>query len=291
MAYTTSELLDSINRKSFLPVGQTTFTSAEILSIADEQTLTTITPALLTVKEEFLVYHTDFAITANKNAYDIPVRAVGLNIREIAIVDGDTIDPDFPRIEPEEVVSGASGTPRGFYLKNNQVILYPTPSTTSKTLRVYFFLRPSELVVTSDAAVISAINTGTNTITVSSIPSTWVTGNTFDLIKQDGGQEPLVIDQSSTTVSGTDITFATLPSTLRIGDYVAIAGKTPLVQLPAEFRPILAQAVAAEILEDQNQPGAEKAAKKLTEMIAAVQKLITPRVQGADRVIVNTTWF
>jgi hypothetical protein len=291
VSYTTQHLLDSIGRKSFVPTGQSTFTDADLLAVADEQLLNVVVPAIISAREEYLVYSTDVSVVAGTNAYNIPSRAVGQMIRDVALVDGTNVDFNFPRLDPDMIETTNQGTPAGFYLKNNQVVLYPTPDTSGKTLRLFYYLRPSALVETSAAAVISSINTATNTISVASIPSTWVTGDEFDLIKQDGAQEPLAIDQTSTTVSGTDLTFASLPTGLRVGDYVALAGETPLVQLPAEFRPILAQAVAAEILDDQNQPGAEKAQKKLQEMLAAAIKLVTPRVTGQPKVITSNNWF
>jgi hypothetical protein len=290
MAYTTTDLLDSISKKAFIPEGQITFTSTDLLATADEQLLNTVVPAIMAVREEFFVTHQDYAITANQNEYSIPARAVGMIVREVAIVNGTTVNPDLPRLEPEQITSTATGTPRGFYVKNNKIVLYPTPSTTTNTLRLYFFLRPANLVAVSATAVISAINTTTNVVSVTTIPSTWVTGNSFDFSKYDGGQEPVGIDQTSTLISGTDITFSSLPSTLRVGDYVSIAGYTSLVPLPAEFRPILAQAVAAEILENTNQPSADRTSKKLSIMIATAQKLIAPRVQGEDRIIINNSW-
>jgi len=290
-SYTTTDLLNSIKRKSFLPAGQSTFTDEELLAIADEQVMNTILPVLVNVREEFLVYHTDYDIVGGKNAYDIPPRAVGMSIREVAIVDGETITTDIRRIEPEQVVSGSQGAPNSFFLKNNQVVLYPTPSTSAKTLRLYYFLRPSRHVESSDAAQVTSIDTGTNTITINATPSGWASGNSFDLIRQDGGQEPITTDHVSVSVAGNDLTFSSLPSTLRVGDYVALAGETPLVQLPAELRSVLAQAVAAEVLEAQNQPGADKAQKTLAKMIDSVQTLLTPRVQGEPRVIINRTWL
>ena len=291
MSFTTADLLDSIARKSFVPVGQGTFTNADLLAVADEQLLNTIVPAILAAREEYLVYSTDLSVVSGTNAYNVPSRAVGMMIRDVALVDGTNVDFNFPRLDPDMITTSNPGTPTGFYLKNNQVVLYPTPNASGKTLRLFYYLRPAKLVETSEAAVVSAIDTGTNTVSVVSIPSAWTTGDEFDLIKQDGGQEPLALDQTSTTVSGTDITFASLPTGLRVGDYVALAGETPLVQLPAEFRPILAQAVAAEILLDQNQPGAEKAEKKLQEQLAAAIKLVTPRVTGQPKVISSNNWF
>jgi hypothetical protein len=288
MSFTTSDLLDSIKRRSFAPAGQTTFTDAELLAMADEETKTTILPDILSVREEFFINHYDYSITAGTAAYAIPSRSIGLQVRDVHIVDGTTVIPDFPRIEPEAINTGMQGIPSAFYLKNNAVCLFPTPSSTSKTLRLYFPLRPSRLVDTAEAAVITAINGAT--VTVSSIPSSWVTGDIFDLIKQDGGQECRSIDLTSTLVSGSDITLPSVPDGLRVGDYIALSNESPLVQLPPDYYEVLAQAVATIILEDMNQPGADRARKKLDKMRENVLKLHVPRTPGEPRVIAPNTW-
>ncbi len=288
MSYTTSDLLDSIKRRSFAPAGQTTFTDAELLAMADEETQTTLLPDIMTAREEFFVTSYDYSITANQVAYAIPARSVGMQVRDVHVVDGTTVIPDFPRIEPERITSGQPGTPGGFYIKSNSVCLFPTPSATSRTLRLYFPLRPSSLIDAADAAVVSAIN-GT-IVTVTTIPASWVTGNSFDLIKQDGGQECLSIDLTSTLVSGTAITLPSVPDGLRVGDYIALAGQSPLIQLPPDYRLVLAQAVAVAILEGMSQPGAEGARKQLEKMRERVLKLIQPRTPGEARVLVPNTW-
>lgn len=290
MSFTTSDLLDSIKRRSFAPAGQLTYTDAELLAMADEETQTALLPDILAAREEYFVTYTDFAITAEQGAYAIPARSIGLQVRDVHVTDGSIVIPDFPRIEPEAINTAQSGPPGGFYLKNNSVCLFPTPSATSRTLRLYFPLRPSRLIDAADAAVISAINTATNVVTVSSIPAAWVTGNAFDLIRQDGGQECQSIDLTSTLVSGSDITLPSLPSTLRVGDYIALADQSPLIQLPPEWRAVLAQAVATVVLEDTNQPGADRARKKLEKMRTAALKLLSPRTPGEARVIAPNTW-
>lgn len=291
MSYTTSDLLDSIKRRSFAPDGQDTFSDTELLAMADEVLLTHLVPDIIAVKEEFFVVHEDEALAVDQAAYDIPVRAAGGLVRDVWLVDGTSIDPNFRRKEPEEVRSSASDTPDGFYLKGNQIIVDPPPSAATKTLRKSFFLTPSKHVATSAAGVISAIDTDNLIVTVSSIPSTWATGDTFDLIRRNGGQEPLAIDLTSTLVSGSSITLPSLPANLAVGDYVALAGETPLVQVPDVFRTVLAQGVAAEILESTNQPGADKAKKKFEDMRTAAQKRLTPRVQGEDRMVKPVNWF
>ena len=284
----TTDLLEDIKANSFAPEGQTTYTDAQLLKVADNETMTKIVPALLKAREEYLVTFKDLAITINQAAYPIPARAVGLQLRDVHIIDGNTVIPDVPRTEPEFIDSNATGTPTSFYLLGNDVMLFPKPSATIRTLRLYFPLRPSALVMPSAAAVITVING--LTITVGTIVSTWATGNTFDLIKQDGGHECLAIDQVSTLVSGSDISFTSLPGTLRVGDYVSLKATSPLVQLPAELVPVLSQGAAAKVLESMNQSGAASARKEFKEMLETAIILLTPRTVGEARVLVHNPW-
>jgi hypothetical protein len=284
----TTDLLEDIKANSFAPEGQTTFTDAQLLKVADNETMTKIVPALLKIREEYLISHYDYAITAGKSAYPIPARSVGIQIRDLHIIDGNQVTPDVPRTEPERINTTSQGTPDSFYLKGNDVILFPTPNATTRTLRLYFPLRPSALVLPTASAVVTAING--LVVTVGTIVSTWVTGNIFDLIKQDGGHECLAIDLTSTLVSGSDITFSELPSTLRVGDYVSLQNTTPLVQLPAELVPVLSQGAAAKVLENMNQSGASAARKEFKEMLETGIVLLTPRTVGEARVIVNNQW-
>lgn len=291
MSYTSADLIQAIERKSFAPANQSTFSTAEILAIADEETQSLILPAIMSVREEFFVTQSNIAITANQSAYDIPTRAIGLIVREVQLVNSSGSYRDIPRIEPEDVRGSQTGSPSAFYMKGNSIVLYPTPSTTQDTLRVSYFIAPGSLVETSASAIVSAINTSTNVVTVATIPSAWVTGNVFDFISAKGGQEYKGTDLTSTLVSGADITFTSLPSSLAVGDYVSIADTSPLVQLPPNFRPVLAQAAAARILQSMNQPGADDAARQLDKLMQAAIQMITPRVIGEDRVLLPSNWF
>lgn len=293
MSHTTAKLLASINRRAFAPTGQITFSTDELLEVADEETRSTIMPNILSVREEFFVYHTDYTIVANQAAYDIPARAVGMIAREVHYINSSGNIADLTRMEPENIATtiASGGVPEAFYLKNNQIHLYRTPSTSTGTLRVYFFLRPGNLIESSSGATITAIDTDTNVVTVGSIISSWATGDIFDLIRNDGAHEYRDFDLTSTTVSGNDITFGSLPSTLQVGDFVAAQGKSQVVQLPPDYQPCLAQAVAAFILDNMNLPGSEKAYARLNRMLDSAQKLITPRVHGAHRLISPPDWI
>jgi len=290
-AFTTAKLLLSIGRRSFIPTNQLTFTTAEILDMADEEIADSIMSNILKAREEYFVTYKDYTITAGTASYNIPARAVGMILKSVYVIDSNGAVSVLPRIEPDEITSTAQGGITGFYLQNNQVVLNQVPSASGNTLRIPFFLQPGELVETSAAAVISAIDTVTKIVTVTSIPSTWITGDIFDFVKQDGGHEYVDIDYTSSNISSNNITFSALPSTLRVGDYISLAGESPLVQLPPNYRPVLAQAVAALMLESMNQPGADKAMKKLERMLKSAQDMITPRAQNTVRTITPDAWY
>lgn len=292
MAFTTANLLSSIGRRSFMPVNQLTYSEAEILSLADEVTKTHILPNINGIREEYYVTYKDTAIVANQAAYPIHARAFGMIVREVHIIDAaGNVVSNLPRIEPEEVTSYVAGAVNNFYLRGDNIVLDRPPAVASNSIRQFFFLRPGDLVLVEDAAVISSIDTGANSVTVSTIPSDWVTGDIFDFIKKDGAHGYRSIDNTSTNIASTTITFSSLPSDLAVGDYVSVSGTSPLIQMPPEYQPVLAQLVAAEILESMNQPGAAKAKEKANELLVIAQKAITPRVVGEDRTIANQNWW
>ena len=289
MAYTTADLISAIERRSFAPANQSTFSTTEILAIAGEELRSDIIPAILAVREEYLVHYKDLTVTASTDGYAVPVRAFNNMLREVKLITGNDV-ADLPRIEPEAIVSNQEGLPQAFYLRDDKVILHPTPSATNGTLRLYYYITPGDYIETSSAAVISAVNTGTGVVSVSSIPASWVTGNTFDFLKKDGGHEYRGVDYDSTLVSGTDITFASLPTGLAVGDYMALQGYSPLVQIPFTMRPVVAQFAAAAILLYARQPGANEAKGKAEEMLAKAIDSLSPRVSGEDQVI-GQVWF
>jgi len=289
--YTTTTLLAAIAQRSFMPVNQNTFTTAEILSAADEEMRTLIVPEILKLREEFFISYFDYTITANESNYEVPPRSVGLQVRAVQLIDSAGNVKPLTRINVNEASTTNAGTDTwAFYLLGNQIYPYPKPSSAIGTLRVYYPLEPSKFVETSAIGVITAINTSTNVVTCASVPSSWATGDSFDFTRIGGGQEPWAIDNVSTLVSGTSITFSALPSDLAVGDYVSLAEETALVQIPSAWRDILAQAVAENILRTTSQPGAERAEKTLSRMLNTARVSFDNRTIGNPRVVCNRIW-
>jgi len=289
--YTSDNLISAIERRSFAPADQNAFTTAEVLALADESLLSVILPNIIKVREEYYVFNKTHTITANVSAYEIPSRAIGAILRDVQIVDDNGRIRDVPRIEPENQVSTQTGSLMGYFIRDNKVILHQTPSSTTGTLRLPFFIQPGNLVLAAAGAVITAINTTTKVITVGSIPSTWITGNSFDLISCKGSHSYRDIDLVSTLVSGSNITLPSLPDDLVVGDYVNLAEESSLVQVPSPYRAVLAQDVAAEMIGAMNQPNADRAKAKALGLMQSAQGLITPRVRGSVRIVTPDLWF
>lgn len=288
--YTTANLLAAIERRSFSPASQRTFTPAEILSLADEVTQTYILPSILAAKEEFFVSYTDYPIVDGQAAYDLPARAVGMIAREVKI-GSDNSFWNLARTEIDRIGRVIdNGLPTAFYMQGNQVVLYPTPNSSDRFLRIYYYLRPGQLVDGSLTATIETINPEFNQVILNTVDPSWADGDSFDFIKKDGAHDYRGASYVATVVSGTTLEFSSLPEGLQVGDLVAFENTSSLVQLPPDYRPVLAMLVAAEILTSQNQASGPSTFEKGMYMLQVAQELITPRTLGNVQVIMPD-WY
>lgn len=282
MAYTTQNLLDNIDRRAFSPSNQNVYTQAERLSIITEEMESNVFPSIFNLYEEYFVTTTTQSLTAEDATYIIPARAINGQIRELKLVNAQGNYRDLPRIEPEDIYhNSTAGTPEYFFLRNNRIHLHPKPNSASESLLIQYYVIPGTSVLPSASAIITGINTSTNVVSFSSIPSSFVTGVTHDFIRGTGEHEHIGTDYINTLVSGTDVTFSSLPDDLAVGDYVSLQGESSLVQCPTIYRNVLAQYVAARILMDQGQSGGENAFAKAEKMKKEAEDLLRPRVTGA----------
>tara|TARA_R110002126_G_scaffold64784_2_gene165749 strand:+ start:419 stop:1294 length:876 start_codon:yes stop_codon:yes gene_type:complete len=291
MSNTVAKLLTEIERVSFAPSNQITFSTADILSIADEVIEAQMQPKIVLAREGYFIKTATFTVTANQSKYEIPDRAAGGSFRDIKMVDASGRNRELVYQDFSDIRTTETGTPQYFYLEENSVVLYPTPNATTGTLKIWFPIKANKLVELAATAVIATINASLSEITVTTIPSTWATGDTFDLIKATGGHELRGYDFVAAGITSTLITLTgDLPSDLAVGDYVALAQETSLVQLPSLFVRVLARGVAAEMIGDMNQPAAKKLLERFDMGMENALQLITPRVVGAPKYIVNENW-
>lgn len=283
MAFDTTRLLAQVKLRGALPTGR--FSDQEILDLAYDYLLASIVPAVLLDREEYFVTSDDIAIVASQAAYAIPTRALNGIVRDVKLVLSSGEVQKLPRIDVEEIETEQTGDPQGFYVLGNNLVLYPTPSTAQSTLRIWFPLRPSRLVPTTEAGAITAINTGTHTVSLT-IPSGWSASNTFDLLKGRAHYDVLSRDGAAGSVgAGTIMLSTTLPTGLAVGDYIALAEESPFPLLPPEGHVALACGTAAAALGAMGDPGTKAAAETAAEALAAFKAVLAVRVQGQPKAL------
>lgn len=291
--YTNTDFLTSVRNQGNLPNttnNNNVNSTVNLLRVATAELHIRLMPLIMSVRDEFYVRTKDYAITSNQRTYLIPERASGMVLRDVQIVQGTDIRSLEP-IQSEHITTTSTGTPEGYYFEHDSVVLYPTPSSTSGTLRMRYFTRPSTLVATAECAQIASINTTLKTVTVTTIPGSWVATTSLDFVRQNSPHTCLEIDQAAVSVVTTTIEFAALPSGLVVGDWLALAGETPIPQIPTDFRPVLAQMTVAQVLmANGDKEGAAAADRDVEKLSAYVLALITPRNQGANKKIIPRRW-
>lgn len=277
--------------------------------MADEELQIGIVPLVMRTREEYFVSYMDTTITGTELGFDLPTRAIGGVLREVTIIQnpGSQDTPNERKIAqlPADDASYNNNFNnflgiQAFYLRNNQVILSPNASAFGGgiLLRQYYFLRPNKLVQVNQTAQITAVNG--NVATVSSIPlnfANYASGIftfTSDVIKSSPGFSLLDMDDTLTcNTTNLTITFPNPLSSygnngINVGDYICNSGESPIPQIPVELHTLLAQRTAVKILEslgdEKNLPAAQR---KLTEMENNITGLISQRVQGNVKKIVN----
>lgn len=283
--YSTTALLASIKRRGMLTDNPESLSDADILNIANDELQTFVVPLLMSVREEYFVTYLDTAIVAGTTDYALPQRAIGGKLRNVLV--GDTTNGFVPllRIEPEQAWRyGTSGGTAGYTVRGNSVVLVPSPSSAS-TLRMEYFRRPGALVTVAASTTVSTV-AAPNVVTTATIPATMTTSAPLDGILAYPTFETTFSDITPSVASGTSLRLATLGS-LAAGDYVCLAGASCVPQIPVELHPLLAQRTVLKIWEAQGNPNAKSAQAIGDEMAKHAMTLITPRVEGGARYLIN----
>lgn len=280
--YTTDDLVDDILLLGHVPIANATFTTSKLLRIATLELQTNITKQILSTRGGYYMTYLDYDL-ASDGLYSIPSDAIGGALANVELVQGPTIVP-VNQIEESEQFStiAPTSTSYGFFMKGNYVQILPTPNI--GTPRLWFFKRTSNLIATSEAAQITAINGAV--YTVSSVPSTMVADTDVDICADQPPFNLASDDVTITDVTGSNITLSESSSTAVVGDWISLHNQTPVPQIPVEFQIILAQRVVCKIYELQGYlPKLEEARKILKEYEESTFALLTPRVQSQTKIV------
>lgn len=271
-------LLESVKRRARTPISQATLDTWEVLAIADEQIRGAIAPMMISIGEDYLTAVSDQAISTADATYRPPHRA--MKLREVQFLDGEGTEIDVPRIAYEELPNQSDG----FYILGNEVTLVDPEGWPNHTIRMTYYLRPSRLVLGASAGIVSSVNRDTGVVTLHAA-STNLTGATrLDLVRGTPPFEVSALDVVG-SVSGTSVTITTaanIPADWgSSGDFVCLPQQTPAAQIHPDLFPLLAQAVAEEILDGNgDQAGQARAEKRLEKLKLDAKTILRNRVEG-----------
>lgn len=292
VSYTTANLLASIKKRGGVPTSQATFENEDFLRFANEELQMGVVPFLMAIREEYFVTSSDVALVSGQTSYNIPTRAIGGKLRDLVFVNTGNQIVSLSKIQVDQIPSMGpninSGNPNYFYFQGNYVYVLPMPNSGGGTIRMYYFLRPNDMVETSACGTIAGMDTTLHTVTLNAVPSTMVIGTICDFVQALPPFQTLAQDSAITNVSSTTLTFSSLPTGLAIGDFLCLAKESPVPQIPVELHPLLAQRVVVKCLESLgDREGMNFAQAKLDKMEIELRGLMANRVEGEAQKIVN----
>lgn len=286
--FTTTALFSQIKRRCTFPTAQNTILPQDVADFLTEEMHSVIVPHFMAEMEDYFVANYDQVIVSGVDTYFIPARAIGTKLKDIVLVDSRGVEYGMARLMPEDVKSTTpldNYSTVGFVIGNDAVTLIPGGQSLQQyTLRFKIFRRPNNLVLESNAGRILAINTGTNEVTLSNAPSSWTTATIFDVIKGLSPFRSVGEDQIITGLSGFILTFASLPSGMSVGDWVAEQYFSPIPQIPYDVHPLLVQRGICKVLESFKDLEGMKASFAMYEdMLERFSELTRPRVDGSPK--------
>lgn len=284
---TTNDLINNVKIRGSFPTANDLFSNPDYLSILSDEMLNQVVPVITKINQEYFLTYQDTVTVANKAEYRFPRRAIGSTLRNVQTIDSGGNMVELPRLFEEDNYSTTQGDV-GYYIKSNMVILSPTPTDSSLTLRMAYFRRPSKFVLPTACAQIISIDTANNQVTVASLPSTISNNIQVDFVQALSPYDLLQMDSPVIGAAGTTLTFSSLPEDLTIGDYISLASETCVPMVPEELIPFLVQSGLCICLSSKKDKSVELELQKLEQMKETIINLLSPRVKSAD-VKIQTT--
>lgn len=293
--YTSDELIKSIKTRAAIPSSQNRFTNEDFLRFANEEMALGVVPSILRNHEDYFLISEDISITNNKVKYQIPYRAIGNKVREIALVDPNGVIFEMTRIGVGDLpFYNMNSSIYAYYIANNEINLVPQTVTgiSGMKLRVSYYIRPNTLVLLKDVAVISNIDVTTGVISLSQMPTKFSGTLKYDLIQVKSPHKCVKLEITpisiNTVLKTMTFNISDIPEELEINDHISLATESAIPQIPSDMHMILAHRVATRILEAQGDTeGLQNANQKLAELEEQTNTLIDNRVEDSPKKISN----
>ena len=291
MTVTSDRFLQGLKRRITIPANQPLMTDQNFLDLANDVIRDRMVPLFLSTNQNYFVTYVDVPMTQGVKKYPIHYRAVGRALRDLKLkynLDNiRMVDMRLIALEDEHLFINQT-LPTGFYFSGDSIMVVPEPNASTYILRQFFNLQPNRMVTMDQAAKVVAI--AGNVLTVDAIPTAMIAPLKVDFIQGKAGCSTISYDVTLQGAASNQLTFASADDVagVEVGDYVALAQETPVMQLPDEAQQLLETATADRVLYaigDYEGSAAMQKDAKLQE--ANLLKIIQPRIEGEQTKIIN----
>lgn len=290
--YSVDTLLTSVKQRIMAADNQNLLQDADIVRIASEEMQSVLVPYIESIKGEYFVNIENQTWVASQTDYTMPQRATGTKLRDVCLIDGQGNEVNLPQINPEDIKASWSYAPWyfGFYPQGDRIVLFLGNSVGGGNytyVRMFYFRRPNTLTTfgaSGNAAQILSFDANALTITVDLSPTTWTSSTTFDIINNFPPFQSKGDDLAVTSVAGNVLTMsAALPSTLKVGDYIAEANFSPVAQIPVECQLVLETLTSARCLQYMGDPAFQVFQQQAEDQKRNLIQVLSPRVDGSPQ--------
>ena len=292
LVYTTDDLVESVRQRTMVADLSASGTSdADIIRLLNEEMLSEIVPAVRKEHEDYFVAKTRMTLTSGTSAYRVPVRAIGSSLRNVFYKAGTylTALPHIGLEKKQGYATDSTGSPVGYHFSGHYLELIPAPDAANE-LEIYYFLRPGQLTLVENTAVVQSVS-GKQVTCTATLPTAWTTSTIFDIHSEESGAElkasnlTVAAKGANTLTFNEDIdgtTFGTY--SVDAGDYVCVKGLAAVPSVPRELHPVLAHAAACRLVEALGDTEKLKVlVAELNRMMARLPSIIGQRVEGEPR--------
>lgn len=284
--HTTTGLIDIIKIRAMVPISQDTFPKSTILDIATDEIRAVIIPSILATNEEWLLTSSTVPFA---RSVDVPKNAISGSLRDIQLVKGNALR-SVTKLSVEDLAnSDASQNRVGFVIEDTAIKFY---GSEHDSVLLRYYASPGSLVTTDSCAQITAVSYDSGlditTFTTSANPTEWAASLPVDFVSNTPFYKSSSVNTTATVDNSTTVTaVGDFTATVLVGDWIAPTGTSPIAQIPQEWLPYLAQAVASVILESQGDfDAAAKSTQRQNALKTSLLGTVTPRVRGAAKKIV-----
>lgn len=291
MTVTCDKFLDDLKLLITVPANQSLMEDDDILSLADFENRSTVTPLIESTNQGFFVTRSPrYPILANKSSYPIPPRAVGRKLKDLALTDAGGQYWSFPMVD---LVRGQriqfGSIPFGFMFMGDKIQVLPPPtSDTGYGITFAFSVTPGRFVKLAAVGVVDSV-VGDD-ITLVGVPPTFTPNRRIDVINGEPGNWYKGVGLKITNINSNTLTVepGTVPEDIEPGDFIPLSGESPVIQLPEEAIPLLLNATSKRVLAAISDFEAKKELEKeIKTQEETVARLLQPRMSSQPTRLVN----